>query len=57
MSVVADILVWVERAVRLIPVIQKLWKAVESDDPKQTLAAQLEMTRQMREEQAKERFK
>lgn len=56
MSVVGDILVWVERVVRLIPVFQDLWRAVEADNTNQTFAAQLELVRQVREAQARERF-
>lgn len=56
MSVIADVLIWVERVVRLIPVFQDLWRAVEADNTNQQFAAQLEMVRQIRETQARERF-
>jgi hypothetical protein len=55
-AVVAEVLEWVGRAVKLIPVIKQLWEAVQSDDAPGQLAAQMEMTRQMREMQAREEF-
>lgn len=53
---IEDILLWVTRVVRLIPVFQDLWRAVEADNTNQQFAAQLEMVRQVREQQARERF-
>lgn len=53
---IEDILLWVTRVVRLIPVFQDLWRAVEAENTNQQFAAQLEMVRQMREQQARERF-
>jgi hypothetical protein len=55
-SLFADVLVWVERVVKLIPVFQDLWRAVEAENTNQQFAAQLEMVRQIREAQARERF-
>lgn len=51
-----DILLWITRVVRLIPVFQDLWRAVEADNTNQSFAAQLELVRQIREQQARERF-
>lgn len=51
-----EVLLWVERVVRLIPVFQDLWRAVEAENTNQSFAAQLELVRQIREQQARERF-
>lgn len=49
-----DVLVWAERAIKLIPAIRSLWQAVQAKNANQELAAQLELTRQMRSMQARE---
>jgi hypothetical protein len=51
-SALAEVVVWAERAVRLIPVIRQLWEAIEGKDEGAELAAQLELVRQIRHEQA-----
>lgn len=51
-----EVLLWVERVVRLIPVFQDLWRAVEAENANQQFAAQMEMIRLVREQQARERF-
>lgn len=55
-AIFVEALEWVGRAVKLIPVIRNLWTAVKADDGAGQLAAQMEMTRQMREMQAREEF-
>ncbi len=52
MSAIAEVVVWAERAVRLIPVIRQLWEAIEGKDDAAELAAQMELVRQIRREQA-----
>ena len=56
MNFLSEALVWVERVVKLIPVFADLWRAIEAENTNQTFAAQLEMARQIREAQARERF-
>lgn len=46
-------LVWITRAVRVLPAFEALWHAIASEDHNQVLAAQLELTRQIRTEQAR----
>lgn len=52
----SEILVWAKRILDFVPVFQDLWSSVAADNANQTFAAQLEMVRQIREAQAKERF-
>ena len=51
---IEDVLVWVGRAVKLIPAFRELWLAVAADDTDAQFAAQIEMVRQIRTQQAKE---
>lgn len=51
-----ELLIWVGRAVKLIPVIKDLWDAVKGDDADRMYAAQMEMVRAMRGAQAREEF-
>lgn len=50
----ADALMWIGRAIKLLPAIKELWQAVDGGNPAQELAAQLELTRQIRSQQARE---
>lgn len=51
-----EVLVWVARAVKLIPVIKQLWEAIASNDADGQYAAQMEMVRKMRGLQAVDEF-
>lgn len=51
-----EVLVWVGRIVKLIPVFQDLWGAVKEADTDKQFAAQMEMVRQIRGQQAREEF-
>lgn len=51
-----ELLVWVGRAVKLIPVIKQLWDAIKSNDADGQFAAQMEMVRKIRGQQALEEF-
>jgi len=55
-AVFAEALEWVGRAVKLIPVIKQLWGAVKASDEGAIFAAQMEMVREMRGQQAREEF-
>lgn len=47
-----EVLEWVARIVKFIPVFQKLWSAVADHDQGALLAAQMEMVTKIREQQA-----
>jgi hypothetical protein len=51
-----ELLVWVGRAVKLIPVIKQLWDAIKAEDADGQFAAQMEMVRKIRGQQALEEF-
>jgi hypothetical protein len=51
-----EALIWVGRIVKFIPVFRDLWDAVRDDDTAKLYAAQMEMTRKVREQQARETF-
>lgn len=51
-----EVLEWVARIVKFIPVFRDLWTAVKANNTNQQFAMQLEMVRQIREQQAKEEF-
>lgn len=50
----ADALMWIGRVVKILPVFKEFWHAVRGNDPDQVFAAQMEMTRAVRREQARE---
>lgn len=45
---------WIGRVLDLLPAIAKLWEAVDADDEDLTLEAQLDLTRAMKDRQARE---
>ena len=51
-----EVLIWVGRAVKLIPVIKQLWDAIASEDADGQFAAQMEMVRKIRGLQAVDEF-
>lgn len=51
-----EVLVWVGRAVKLIPVIKQLWDAIAANDADGQFAAQMEMVRKIRGQQAVDEF-
>jgi len=51
-----EALEWVFRIVKLIPVFRDLWTAVQEQDQGKVFAAQMEMQRQIRQQQAREEF-
>lgn len=51
-----EVLVWVGRIVKFIPVFKDIWDAVKGDDTERLYAAQMEMVRQVRGAQAREEF-
>lgn len=51
-----EVLVWVARAVKLIPVFRQLWDAIKAEDADGQFAAQMEMVRKIRGQQAAEEF-
>ena len=51
-----EVLIWVARVVQIIPVVQQLWDAIKGGDAESQLAAQMEMVRQIRGQQAREEF-
>lgn len=51
-----EVLVWVGRVIKLIPVVKDLWDAVRGEDEAALLSAQMEMVRKIREQQAREEF-
>ncbi len=50
----ADALMWIGRVVKVLPAFKELWHAVSGGDADQQFAAQLELTRQIRTQQARE---
>jgi len=52
----SDALMWIGRIVKILPVFKDLWHAVKGQDADQLFAAQMEMTRAIRREQAREEF-
>lgn len=52
-DVLEEAFVWVGRAVRVMPAFKALWQAVEEKDADKQFAAQVEMTRAIRTEQAR----
>jgi hypothetical protein len=54
-SFLGEALVWVKRILEFVPVFADLWRAVDADNTNQQFAAQLEMVRQIREAQMRER--
>jgi hypothetical protein len=60
MSVAADVIEavveWVPRVMRLLPAFQDLWTGVREQDQGKIFAAQMEMQRKIREQQAREEF-
>lgn len=51
-----EVLEWVARIVKFIPVFKQLWSAVADNDEGALLAAQMEMVTKVREQQARESF-
>jgi hypothetical protein len=51
-----ELLIWVGRAVKLIPVIRQLWDAIKAEDADGQFAAQMEMVRKIRGQQSVEEF-
>lgn len=49
----ADALMWIGRAVAVLPAFKALWQAIQGGDADQQFAAQMELTRAIRREQAK----
>jgi hypothetical protein len=52
-----EALVWAGRAIRLVPAIRQLWEAISESNGDAELAAQLELVRQIRTQQALEEFR
>lgn len=55
-EVVEAVVEWVPRVMRLLPVFQDLWSGVKEQDQGKIFAAQMEMQRHIREQQAREEF-
>jgi GTP1/Obg family GTP-binding protein len=53
---VEEVLEWAPRVIRLIPVFRELWSGVKDQDQGKIFAAQMEMQRKIREEQARDEF-
>ena len=53
-AVAADVVMWIGRVVTVLPAFQALWQAIEGQNADQLFAAQLELTRQIRTQQARE---
>ena len=53
---VNEVLEWAPRVLKLIPVFRDLWSGVKAQDHGAIFAAQMEMQRQIREQQAREEF-
>lgn len=51
-----EVLEWAPRVLKLIPVFKDLWGAVKAQDQGAIFAAQMEMQRHIREEQARAEF-
>lgn len=49
----ADALMWIGRVLTVLPAFQALWQAVSGGNQDQVFAAQMEMTRAIRREQAR----
>lgn len=49
----SEALLWIGRIVAVIPAFKALWESIEGQDADKQFAAQLELTRQIRREQAK----
>lgn len=52
-EVAEDVVMWLGRAARVLPAFRALWQAVEGDRQEQIFAAQMELTRSIRREQAR----
>jgi len=52
-EVAEDVVMWIGRAAKVLPAFQALWQAVEGDRQEQIFAAQMELTRSIRREQAR----
>lgn len=48
-----DALVWIGRVVKVLPAFKALWQAIEGNKEDQMFAAQMELTRSIRREQAR----
>lgn len=53
---IEEVLEWAPRVIRLIPVFRDLWAGVKEQDQGRIFAAQMEMQRKIREEQARDEF-
>lgn len=53
-ALAADILMWIGRVVTVLPAFQSLWQAIAGQNADELFAAQLELTRKIREQQARE---
>jgi len=51
---VSEVALWFERVLGLLPQLIGLWDAAKAKDPQQELAAQLDLTRAIKDRQAKE---
>lgn len=54
MSEIEAVLLWVGRALSVIPAFKSLWEAANSGTPEQELAASLELVRAIKTKQAAE---
>ncbi len=49
----ADALMWIGRVVKVLPAFKALWQAIAGNDQDQVFAAQMELARSVRREQAR----
>ncbi len=50
---IEDVMMWAGRALAVLPAFKALWQAISGGDTDQEFAAQMELTRAIRREQAR----
>ncbi len=50
---IEDVVMWTRRALAVLPAFKALWQAISGKDTDQEFAAQMELTRAIRREQAR----
>lgn len=51
---ISEIAMWLDRILSVVPELVGLWDAAKTNDPQQELQAQLDLTRAIKDRQAKE---